>query len=869
MNTMHSLAAVVRAWRGRTAAAAILAAGALCFGAVAHAQTPPAGSTIGNQASATYLDASLTPRTVTSNLVTTVVQQVASLTLTADGSITAAPGGQAAFPHVLTNTGNGSDNFSLALVNLGGDDFDLTGLSIYADADGNGVPDNAIPLASTGPLAAGAPFRFVVVGNVPGVQVGGQLARARVTGTSTFDAGQSAFNTDLVTVTGNAVISVTKAISQNSGPSPYGPLTYTMTYTNSGNSAATNLVLTDVIPAGMTYVAGSGRWSTTGATVLTDANLADAQGIAPNTVIYDFGVTALGTVTARINQVAPGASGTLTFQINVNAGLAPQTIDNSASYAYFDGAANVGPFTTNLAAFTVVQSASLTFSGQTIASALQGATVLFSNTLTNTGNGTDVFDISLNGSTFPGGTSFSLYQSDGVTPLTDTNGNGTPDTGPLGAGAAYVVVMQATLPPAATGGPFTVNKLARSWSDPLQTATAIDQLTTITVSSVDVTNNSPGGPGAGSGPELVAVITNATNPGTTTRFTLYVENTSLLADGYDLSASTDPSFVTTTLPAGWTVTFRDGALSVITSTGSIGGGANRLVYADVSVPAGYGAGAVSVYFRARSPVSGALDRIHDAVDVNAVRALTMVPNNSASIAPGGSVTYTHLLINNGNVSEGDAGGSVVTLATSDNQPAWTSTLYWDTNNSGVYDAGDNAISDLAVLGGLAPGGSVRLFVRVFAPAGAPLGTVDLTVVTATATNVLYTSPAPPAATADDNTTVIDGQLQIVKTQGLDADCDGFPEFPFDVLPITTGANPGVCLRYEITVTNVGTAAVTNLVVSDATPANTVYSGTIAASTSVGTISTPPSGSAGTISATIGTLGPGQTAVINFGIRINP
>ena len=101
---------------------------------------------------------------------------MASFTLTADGVRTAAPGGQGVFPHILTNTGNGSDTFPLSLVNLGGDDFDLTGLAIYADADGNGVPDNFTPLATTGPLAAGGVFRFVVVGNVPGTQVGGDIA---------------------------------------------------------------------------------------------------------------------------------------------------------------------------------------------------------------------------------------------------------------------------------------------------------------------------------------------------------------------------------------------------------------------------------------------------------------------------------------------------------------------------------------------------------------------------------------------------------------------------------------------------------------------------------------------------------------------
>src|SRR5690349_11406558 len=417
----------------RVALATLFATLALAACSIAYA-APPAGTPIGNQASATYLDATSTSRTVTSNLVTTIVQQVASFTLTADGARTAAPGGQGVFPHVLTNTGNGGDTFPLVLANLAGDDFDLTGLAIYADADGNGVPDNFTAINTTGPLAAGAQFRFVVVGNVPGTQLATEVARMRITATSAFDNAQTAFNTDVVTVTGNAVVNITKSISTANGPSPSGPYTYTFTYTNAGNSVATNVTLTDLLPAGMTYVPNSGRWSTTGASVLTDANAADAQGTAPNTIIYGFGVTGANTVTAKINRVAPGASGTVTFQVNVNSGLAPQTINNFASYTYNDGVSNVGPFTTNLAPFTVDASASLTFTGQTVASALQGSTVAFTNVLTNTGNASDVFDVIVNPGTFPAGTSYALFRSDGVTPLTDSNSNGIPDTGPLAAG---------------------------------------------------------------------------------------------------------------------------------------------------------------------------------------------------------------------------------------------------------------------------------------------------------------------------------------------------------------------------------------------------------------------------------------------------
>jgi uncharacterized repeat protein (TIGR01451 family) len=212
---------------------------------------------------------------------------------------------------------------------------------------------------------------------------------------------------------------------------------------------------------------------------------------------------------------------------------------------------------------------------------------------------------------------------------------------------------------------------------------------------------------------------------------------------------------------------------------------------------------------------------------------------------------------------------VVTLATANSQAGWTSALFHDTNNNGVLDVGDAAISDLGTLGGIAPGASVRLFVHVFSPAGAPFGQTNATTLSASTSNVAFSSPAPPLVTADDNTTVINGQLQLVKRQSLDATCDGVPDGAYAIANITTGAIPGACLRYEITVTNVGTASVDNVVVSDATPPGTTYSATIPASTSVGTITPPAPGATGTITANVGTLAPGQSAVIVFGLRIDP
>jgi uncharacterized repeat protein (TIGR01451 family) len=411
---------------------------------------------------------------------------------------------------------------------------------------------------------------------------------------------------------------------------------------------------------------------------------------------------------------------------------------------------------------------------------------------------------------------------------------------------------------------------ARSTVNPAASITANNTLNLVVANTVDLTNNSPlpGAPGAGPGPEAAFVIRNATNPGTTTRFTLVVNNTSAQPDNYDLGASTDSTFAASSLPAGWTVSFLNTSNSVISNTGSVGSGAAVTVYADVTVPAGFAASDVDLYFRSRSPVSGSSDRLHDQVRVNVVRSLTLVPNNTAQVIPGGFVVYAHTLTNNGNVAEGNGAGSLVTLTRADNQAGWSSALYWDTNASGVFDAGDQPIANLTAVGGLAPGASVRIFAQVFAPAGAPLGQLNTTTVTATASNLAYTSAVPAAVSATDGTTIINGQLVISKMQCLDRDCNGVEDSTFTSVNLAWGAVPNACIRYQVTVTNIGTTSVTGVVVNDATPANTVSSNSSSATTTVGTISVPANGSAGTVTANIGTLGPGQSAVIKFSVRIN-
>lgn len=847
-------------------------------GMPAHAAAPAAGASIENAAAATYTDGSGVSRTVTSNKVVTTVTQVGSMTLVANGSQTATPGSVIYYPHTLTNTGNGTDTFALTSSNSGA--FSMTGVTFYAD-NGSGLPTGAA-ITSTGPLAAGIPFKFIVQATVPNTATAAQTNAIVVTGTGASIGGvaATASNTDTTTVTTNAVVTLTKAISAANGLPGSGPYTYTLTYTNTGNTTATAFAVTDVLPLGMTYVTGSARWSTTGATALNDSVAGGSTGTAPNTIVSSY-APLTRTLLATVSQIAAGESKVISFQVNVAASTAPGVLNNTATTSYNNGAGTTVTGTSNTVPFTVKQVASVTQTGATVAGpAAPGSTVSFTNVVTNTGTGIDTFNMVVNSSNFPAGTTFLLYKSDGATPLVDTGTDGIIDTGPIAAGASYNVILKATLPPNATnvGAPFIVTKTATSVFDPTKSATAADQLTAITSPSVDLTNNLPVSTATASlglgNPNITLAVTNPVNPGATTTFTLIANNTGPSPDSYNLAASTAAGFGTLTLPAGWTVTFKaDGGAgncsttgATITNTGNVPSAGNVTVCAVVSVPAGFAAGTSDLYFRTASPTSAVSDILHDAVKVNELRSITLTPNGAGQTYPGGTYVYSHTLTNTGNVTEGSGTlSSVVNLATGNNQSGWTSTLYLGNLATGAVITGN---FDLVQAGGLAPGASVTIINKVQADPGAVAGSVNVTTITVTTANgatTTYSSTAPVLTTAKDNTTVIVGNVTLVKEQALDAACAN-PALPaFVQTPLS--AKPGDCVQYRITATNVGSADATLIVVSDSTPVATTMKN-VAVVTAPGTVTGPAVGSTGAISATVGTLVPNGVSVLKFGVKID-
>ena len=868
--------------------AVALIAGALSVAAYA---TTPAGTIIKNQASASYRDSNGVLRTATSNLVETLIQQVAAFELLQSQSRIAATGQQIFFAHTLTNTGNGTDSFVLSVTNTVGDDFDYTNLAIYDDSDQDGQPDNFNALTVSPGLGMQQQWHFVVAASIPPGLASADTGVLTLTAQSQLNAAVTATNTDTSTVSADAVIELSKALSATSGASPSGQFTVTLSYRNTGSAVATDVVLIDALPAGMTYVAGSGRWSESVGTVLSDANPADAQGSGATITYcaYDGSCTGLpeaqtdidgdssNQVTATIASVAPGDAGTVTFSVTVDAGLETQSLVNTAEFEYTTGGSVQARQLTNSVAFIVQQAASVVVNGSgtvatdltaepsVVASMAQATAVTFDNYIWNTGNGIDTFDLSFDpaasANVFPAGTLFRFLQQDGLTPLIDTSGNGIPDTGPLPAGEFYKVVVQA-IPPANAvgnngGAGYELGTVATSVFDPSQSNAMLNRLLTITAATVDITHvdvvADTDSLGDGSGPETDAVISIDANPGDTITIDLYINNTGSSPSSLDLAASTVDDFATIELPADWQIEYRlDGEAELVTNTGVINPGEHVLVQASVSIPPTQTGGEVSLYFRALAESTGSLDIIHDTINVIAEQQLLLVTDQSGQADRGGSFTYHHSLSSIGNVAVND-----IQLSTQDSESGWTSVIYEDTDGSGDLTAADTAITSIS---SLAPGEVASLFVRVFVPSSAELLSVNNTVLTAS------WNAGADSVVVTDATRVTETELSIVKEQAPDLGCDGSIDGSYGVASFSV--EPGNnCVSYRLTASNDGSSTVYNVDIADATPAFTSYNGAATCSQAGCSVTEPANGGYGNIIATMPSLLAGASVVLTFSVRV--
>ena len=296
-----------------------------------------AGTDITNAATADYF-VGATPLTATSNTTTTTVDELLNVIVIgqdAGNQVTVGPGDTSqVLTFQITNTGNGTDSYSLTVTNQVGNDFDATPIAIYLD-DGDGIfnaTDTLLDGSNDPVMNTDDVITVFVVADIPLGPLDGDIADIDLTvdsntatgapGTGISGAGDAGTDavvgasggTDTATesyVISNVIVSLLKSASivdpfGGTDPVTGATITYSIDVTVTGGGTASAVVISDPIPLDTTYVSSSMALD---AGPLTDA--VDALDGA------DFGVTAPNTITIDMGDLTAGTQ-TITFDVTIN-----------------------------------------------------------------------------------------------------------------------------------------------------------------------------------------------------------------------------------------------------------------------------------------------------------------------------------------------------------------------------------------------------------------------------------------------------------------------------------------------------------------------------------------------------------------------
>ncbi|RYY27118.1 MAG: DUF11 domain-containing protein [Sphingomonadales bacterium] len=350
------------------------AALATMFATPALAQQTASGTSINNQASVSY-NVGGSAGTSTSNTATFVVDKKVNLAVAEVGGAAtrvAIGASDQVTTFTVTNLTNATQDFRLvggqqtvSIPLLGTDDFNVTNIRVFVDANGNGEYDAGDTATFIDELAPDATVTVFIVANIPNTQgihtaiVGLNAIVAAGGGSGTLgadlvatslltadspstvdivfaddanlldqlrDGQQYAF--DAYTID-SAAVTMTKTARVVSDPYnllvnpkaiPGAVVEYCMTISNAGPGIATGVTLTDALPANTTYVSNSltvGGLGVGGACVLNGTIEDDNATGADETDLY--GGSFDGTnVRATLGSVLPLVPLTVAFRATIN-----------------------------------------------------------------------------------------------------------------------------------------------------------------------------------------------------------------------------------------------------------------------------------------------------------------------------------------------------------------------------------------------------------------------------------------------------------------------------------------------------------------------------------------------------------------------
>ncbi|WP_299921853.1 hypothetical protein [uncultured Nocardioides sp.] len=604
-----------------------------------------------------------------------------------------------------------------------------------------------------------------------------------------------------------------KSVTNLSGNSPAkvgDVLEYAMTFSNIGDDAATNAVITDPIPADTTFVPGSVR-VTAGANqgTKTDATGDDqAEYVAASrTVRVRAGTGANATAGGRL---APSATTTVTFRVRVDSAAAGTTLSNTASLAYRaetigrDYSYNTAPVTTPVADEADV-ALTKTASPEPVAAGNQ-----ITYTLTATNNGPNpAAGVRISDPLSPGVTYVSSNPSSGSCSLGGQTL--TCDLGTMANGATVTVPVVVRVPPGSSATSITnVAAISTTTSDPVPANNTASASSTV-VRQADLALTKSAAP------------TNPV-PGTDVTYTVVATNNGA-------SRAVDVT-VTDTLPAGLAVRSATGPQGTCTVTGSQvscaagaldpGQSATFTVVARVPSDAGTAPLTNTALVTSGTPDPTAANNSGSATITPAARRADLAVAKQAvtPVVAGRPLQYLVTVTNNG-----PSDAATVTLA--DPLPP-SITGISATSNAGSCTVSDGTVS--CAFGSLPSGQSVQ--VRIDGQL-APGATGTLLNTAAASTSTTDPTPGNDQATASDPIAT-SADLALTKTADDVAD--------------------GAEATYTLVVTNNGPSVARSVTVSDPVPAPLVHNGS---SSTQGSCSF----ASGTVTCDVGDIPVGDTVTI--------
>lgn len=744
-----------------TCAVGTLAAGSSTSVAIGFDTSAAATANISNSASASSASSDPNPGNNTDSAVATV-------STTADLSVT----------KVTTSSeliAGGSVDWTLTIANAGQSNAAAAHLADSVPTSVTGVTANLVSGPAGGSCSvvgqdvtcdwatfpAGATAEVQVHGTIsPGAPASSVLANTATLSSSTTDD-TPANNTS--TASGTVRTEVDLDVAKTATPlnvSAGDTTTFAITVTNSGLSDATNVTVSDVLPAGLTL----------------DGTVTASAGSCSGTT----------TISCSLATLAPGDTLTISIPVRVDAAQAAGPITNTASI----GAEGQAPAPAT-AQLNVTRSADLALSKTVTPSALTaGQNATWNLAVANNGP-SEATDVVIT-DTLPAGFTF-VSSPDGCT----ASGSTVTCTiaGPIASGDSASVSIVTSIAPGATPGTIANHaSVSGAESDPNpadNTATRTATLAAIADVAIDLTAVDTT-ISAGSVAQVRAVLTN-NGPSTAGGLVVTVpvpSGLTFVAAASDSSCTLSGSTVTCTLP----------------STTTLAPGGSLTVALGFSVPSSTPSGTTKTFngsvttTTSESTTANNSDSVAIGINSEAQLSITKTHSGEPAIA-GADTSWSISVINSG---PSDAIGVTVTdtLPAGLTFVAHSASSTTPTSDSRCSASGSVVTCDLATMG---IGSTSVLLVATIDPAYTGTLSNSATVTTDTPGNCNADAPASGCtATSPGVTVTASADLGISKSLLTD--------------PII----PGKPVRYQLTVTNAGPSDATDVVVTDSLPTGLTF-----------------------------------------------